>query len=264
MAKELPYFKFEPNQWDNGIIQMCSHTEKGIFMDLCSMYWARLGDVPYKLAVQKICGGNATALDSLYESRIFDIIDGNIFIKFLSEQLNEFENTSDINRKNALEGWEKRRKQKDLSDRNATASNSHSDRNAIRGDKIREEEIKEDKIINKFNFKISLKNYGFDEKLINDWLVVRKNKKASNTETAFDKFISEVEKIEKVPINEILTVCVERSWSGFKAEWYNNLKNQNNVTTGTKPHQKHPLTEIRTAAREILANYASKDNRTGD
>jgi hypothetical protein len=79
MAKELPFFKFEPNQWDNGNIQMLSREDKGLFIDLCSMYWSRLGDVPYKLAVQKICGGNANALDSLYENKIFEIIDGNIW-----------------------------------------------------------------------------------------------------------------------------------------------------------------------------------------
>lgn len=135
MAKELPYFKFEPNQWENGNIQICSHSEKGVFIDLCSMYWSRLGDVPYKLAVQKICGGNATAIDSLYENKIFDIIDGNIYIKYLSEQLNEFENTSEQNSKNALKGWIKRREQKELSERNATAQQPQSERNAIREDK---------------------------------------------------------------------------------------------------------------------------------
>ena len=40
MAKELPYFKFEPNQWENGNIQMMSREDKGLFIDLCSMYWA--------------------------------------------------------------------------------------------------------------------------------------------------------------------------------------------------------------------------------
>ena len=28
MAKELPYFKFEPNQWENGNIQMLSREDK--------------------------------------------------------------------------------------------------------------------------------------------------------------------------------------------------------------------------------------------
>ena len=52
MAKELPYFKFEPNAWENGNIQMLSREDKGLFMDLCAIYWSRLGDVPIKLAIQ--------------------------------------------------------------------------------------------------------------------------------------------------------------------------------------------------------------------
>lgn len=144
MAKELPYFKFEPNQWENGNIQMLSREDKGLFIDLCSMYWSRLGDVPLKLAIQKLCAGNATALNSLCDEKIIEILEGNIFIKFLSEQLNEFEDTSKQNSKNAKEGWEKRRKQKEESERNATALNPQCENDAIREDKIIEEEIKED------------------------------------------------------------------------------------------------------------------------
>jgi len=142
MAKELPYFKFEPNQWENGNIQMLSREDKGLFIDLCSMYWSRLGDVPLKLATQKLCAGNATALNSLCDEKIIEILDGNIFIKFLSEQLNEFEDTSKQNSKNAKDGWEKRRKQKEESERNASALNSQCESDAIREDKSKEDKIK--------------------------------------------------------------------------------------------------------------------------
>jgi len=141
MAKELPYFKFEPNQWENGNIQILSREEKGMFIDLCSMYWSRLGDVPLKLAIQKLCAGNATALNSLCDEKIIEVLDGNIFIKFLSEQLNEFDDVSKQNSKNAKEGWEKRRKQKDESERNATALNSLCENDAIREEKKIEEKI---------------------------------------------------------------------------------------------------------------------------
>lgn len=138
MAKELPYFKFEPNQWDNGNIQMLNRNDKGLFIDLCSMYWSRVGDVPLKLAVQKLCGGNATALDSLIQDKIITVIDGSISIEFLNEQLSEFEDTSKQNSKNARLGWEKRRK-------NATASNPQSESDAIREEKRREEERRREK-----------------------------------------------------------------------------------------------------------------------
>jgi len=228
MAKELPYFKFEPNQWENGNIQMLSREDKGLFIDLCSMYWSRLGDVPLKLAIQKLCAGNATALNSLCDEKIIEVIEGNVFINFLSEQLNEFDDISKQNSKNAKEGWEKRRKQKEESERNATALNPQCENDAIREEKRREEEKKEDIVKpknNKFNFKKSLINYGFKEELVNDWLEIRKSKKSSNTLTAFNKFISSIEK-EKCEINSILEYIVEKSWSGFNWEW---VKNNNDM-----------------------------------
>lgn len=79
----------------------------------------------------------------------------------------------------------------------------------------------------KFNFRQSLISYGFDEKLVNDWLAVRKTKKATNTETAFKSFIAEVEKKPTTNINEILKTCCEKSWSGFKWSWLENLNNIN-------------------------------------
>jgi len=137
MAKELPYFKFEPSQWENGKIQICSFEAQGIFINVCSMYWQRLGDLPYKLAVQKICKGNATAFDSLIEDHIVKVIDGMICIDFLNDQLLEFDNLSKVNSVNARLGWEKRRK-------DATAKRPNSDPNAIRGDESRGDEKKGD------------------------------------------------------------------------------------------------------------------------
>lgn len=145
MAKELPYFKFEPNQWENGNIQICSREDKGLFMDLCSMYWSRLGDLPFKLAVQKLCGGNAVAFDSLINEKIFTVIDGMICIDYLNEQLNEFDNTSKVNSENAKKGWDKRREIKALSEGNAVALNSQCESDAIREEEIREDKKKVEK-----------------------------------------------------------------------------------------------------------------------
>lgn len=136
MAKELPYFKFEPNQWENGNIQICNREDKGLFIDLCSMYWSRLGDLPMKLAIQKLCNGNATAFDSLMRENIFKVIEGRICIDFLNEQLVGFENLSSTNSENARLGWEKRRK-------NATALRPQSETNAIREEESKGDNKKE-------------------------------------------------------------------------------------------------------------------------
>ena len=90
-------------------------------------------------------------------------------------------------------------------------------------------------------------DYGFDKKLVDDWLLVRKNKKATNSETAYSQFILEVEKtIASYPlkINDLLRHIVAKSWSGYKANWdiseiwqYNSNQSFNNQKTTVKNEQ---------------------------
>lgn len=151
MAKELPYFKFEPSMWDTGSIQLIGFDVQGVFINLCSFYWQRLGDLPYKLAVQKICGGNATALQTLCDEDIIAVRDDKIYISFLDEQLSEFDDISNKNRENARKRWEKRNK-------DATAMRPQCDRNAIREEKRREDKeinISFDDFWNLYDKKIS-------------------------------------------------------------------------------------------------------------
>lgn len=82
-----------------------------------------------------------------------------------------------------------------------------------------------------FSFERSLLEYGFDKQLVTDWLKVRKTKKATNTETAFKNFIAELEQ-RTCNINEVLEICVEKSWSGFKWSWIDNLKQTNTFNNG--------------------------------
>lgn len=105
MAKELPYFKFEPSEWDNGNIQMCSRESKGMFIDMCSIYWSRVGELPYALALQKLCNGNKDALKELVEHEIIGVVDGQIVIDFLDEQLSERGQISNKRRESAKKRW---------------------------------------------------------------------------------------------------------------------------------------------------------------
>jgi len=69
-----------------------------------------------------------------------------------------------------------------------------------------------------YSFLASLLENGFDEKLSRDWMEVRKQRKAVNTETAFNDFMTQVNK-HGGNKNEILKTCVERSWKGFNHNW---------------------------------------------
>lgn len=70
----------------------------------------------------------------------------------------------------------------------------------------------------KYSFLASLLENGFDEKLSREWMEVRKQKKAVNTQTAFDDFMTQVKK-HGGDRNHILRKCVERSWKGFNHTW---------------------------------------------
>ena len=224
MAKELPFFKFEPSEWDNGNIQMCSREAKGLFIDICSIYWSRIGDLPYALALHKYCNNDPTLIQELEKNEIIITKDDKIHIQFLDDQLEEFKSISEKRRKNAQKRWSK--------DTNANEVQLHSNSNAIREEKRREEKKREEK--KRFSFKNELLKYGFDSDLVDDWMKVRKDKKASNTKTAFKAFISEIEKNTNFDINEVLKIIVEKSWKGFKWEWLQNLNNNQNGKSITK------------------------------
>lgn len=227
MAKELPYFKFEPSEWIAKDIQDCSLRAQGAFINICSYYWLRLGDLKYATALRRHCENDESVIHELLDCQAIKVDDGFIFIDFLNKQLEEFKNISAKNSENARKRW-------DRSKKNAVASVSQSDRNAIREEEKKEEEKKEDIIkVEKFSFKESLLSHGFDKDLIDDWLKVRRTKKASNTETALKAFLNEVKKSGSDK-NEILKFCVERDWKGFKVEWLENEKNKSNGQTVSK------------------------------
>jgi len=82
---------------------------------------------------------------------------------------------------------------------------------------------KENKEIN--TFEASLFEYGFNPELIKQWLIIRKQKKSVNSEIAFKGFIREVEK-SHLTKDEILQLCIEKSWKGFEASWVEKPKQQ--------------------------------------
>lgn len=116
---------------------------------------------------------------------------------------------------------------------------------------------------NKFNFKNSLLEFSTNKQLIEDWLLVRKNKKATNTKTAFDLFMSEVD-LSDISLDEVLKICVEKSWSGYKFKWIQNLRLEESK------NQKIPVGKIEAAVsiqneveRKILEKYGNADNNNG-
>ncbi len=96
----------------------------------------------------------------------------------------------------------------------------------------------------KFNFADALVSQGVDQKLISEYMEVRKAKKAVNSETAFKSLISEQQK-SGLTLNQVIEHCVVNSWKGFKAEW---IKSSNQA----KPNQQR---------EQAWADYYAKRNQ---
>ena len=60
MAKELPYFRFTVQDWQNGKISLESYELKGLFIDVCGYYW--INDCHLTLAILNKKFSNATNL----------------------------------------------------------------------------------------------------------------------------------------------------------------------------------------------------------
>ena len=74
-----------------------------------------------------------------------------------------------------------------------------------------------------FNFRKAMLAEGFASELVDEWLKIRKAKKAVNTERAFNNFINQV-RLTNQDINAILSIIVQKQWKGFEADWLHNTQ----------------------------------------
>lgn len=74
-----------------------------------------------------------------------------------------------------------------------------------------------------FNFRKAMLSEGFAPELVDEWLKIRKAKKAVNTERAFKTFIEQVRKTRQ-DINAILSIIVQKQWKGFEADWLHSIQ----------------------------------------
>ena len=69
-----------------------------------------------------------------------------------------------------------------------------------------------------FNFRKAMLSEGFTPELVDEWLKIRKAKKAVNTERAFKAFVNQVQQTNQ-DMNSVLEIVVQKQWKGFEADW---------------------------------------------
>lgn len=121
--------------------------------------------------------------------------------------LSEYKNKSEKAKNSANKRWN-----------HANAMRTHSERNA-NGMLTNNQEPITNNHIKKHTQK---KEFfaGIDKQLVNDYLAVRKAKRAAKvSQTVYDGLLRE-SNLAGIDLSEALRVCIERNWVGFKAEWY--------------------------------------------
>lgn len=104
MAKELPYYKFYTEEWNNGDIDLESYAVQGVFISICSWYWSRECKVDIKRLRRKFSDAVAE-LETLIEAKIIKVSqNGVVEINFLDEQQSEREKRRERNSINGAKG----------------------------------------------------------------------------------------------------------------------------------------------------------------
>lgn len=241
MGKRLPYFQFEPAEYFSGDITLCTYAAQGVFTHIEAIYWQRDCDLTLTKARRLI--KEDLLIDELIEEGVLKLDGDTIVINFLNEQLDSIASSkkrlSEAGKKGAEAkaaiAAEKKAaiaagKQAPLKQPLSHPSPIVKQLDKIRVDKIRVDEIRED-IFKEgvvppetiFNYKKSLLDYGFEKSIVDQYLQVRKNKKATNSEIAFNSLVKVIERCVSLDKNVILTKCVEKSWVGLEYDWLVNI-----------------------------------------
>jgi hypothetical protein len=164
---KLQWFKFSPTDWIMGKIQRCPDDTQGRYMRLVCLYWNKECILSIEDAEIEI---DTDHLDILTKKKIIKTENDFIKISFLDEQMESILETSKKNSLSAKKRWSKSdavevNSYTVVSEKHATvipksnvAMRSHENAMPNHADKIREEEIRKENIINNAVFVSECKN----------------------------------------------------------------------------------------------------------
>ena len=144
MSKRLPYFQFEPAEYLTKDIQFCSFAAQGLFINLCAIYWQRdcnltVTQIYRKYPAQKLM------IEELIDEKIILIDNDRVSITFLDVQHEIALEKSATNTANGKKGGRPKKQNKTENKPNGFNSLNRNE-TETKGNKIRRDKIKEEKI----------------------------------------------------------------------------------------------------------------------
>jgi hypothetical protein len=208
-----PSFQFYPSDWlRDTALRTCSTGARGLWMDMiCFMHegnpygYLKVGNkVILSKDLARMVGEDLRLveewLDELKEAGVYDIDDGAI----CSRRMIRDENLRKIRAEGGKLGGNPKLKDNhkdNLEVKQKTTPSSTSSSSSTTSIK-------------------DITPVGVSESIFKDYLEVRKAKKAKWTQTALKGLQREADKA-KMSLQDVMQLCCERNWVGFKAEWAN-------------------------------------------
>lgn len=234
------YFKFHIGDYRRET-QHLTLLEHGVYMSLMSTYYTNEKPLPkderqlFRLAGARTDDEKQAVLDIVNE--FFKPTETHWVHSRIDFELSEYHAKAEVNRENGKKGGRPRKNQ----DKNPNGFNSVEEKTQTVSEPKPNSNpeitltnkpinlLTQEPIINidsdkpkRFDFKKALIEIGGNEELVTAFMAVRKTKKATNTQKAFDLFMSNVNK-SNMNLNQVLEICIQRDWKGFDPSW---LKNQ--------------------------------------
>jgi hypothetical protein len=144
MAKELPYFQFEPAEYLTKDISFCSLAVQGLFINACAYYWQRECKLTKEQFLRRL--NYPQEFEELINEGIIDLQENQVKIKFLDDQFLKATSQSKTNSTNGSKGGRPKSQKRNESERKANLKPNESETKAIREEKIKEDKIKEDNL----------------------------------------------------------------------------------------------------------------------
>jgi hypothetical protein len=144
MAKELPYFQFEPAEYLTKDISFCSLAVQGLFINACAYYWQRECKLTKDQFLRRL--NYPQEFDELINEGIIDLQENQVKIKFLDDQFLKATSQSKTNSTNGSKGGRPKSEKRNESETKANLKPNESETKAIREEKIKEDKIKEDNL----------------------------------------------------------------------------------------------------------------------
>ena len=206
--RTLPYYKWFWQDWRaNRKIQRMSYIERGLYRELLDECWVE-GSIPNDIKeLADICGCPVQIMTDAWQvlSSCFELLEDG---KLINQKLHSLRTEKDIERLKKSENGKKGGLAKAIGKQ--VPSNCHIE------EKRREEKIKEENATPE----------GVSQSVFKDYLKVRKAKKSPWTPTALKGLQREADKAN-LTLEQVMQLCCERNWVGFKAEW---ASSQNSVS----------------------------------